>query len=433
MFRAMGAYLSTLLTIVGLATVGYVGHETHWTFQFGHGDEAGHTSAEAHPPTETKTESHASSTSIVRLKSDVAASGSGLKTAPALRQEIVEEVEANGLIEFSPQHFVRVSSRTKGTLWRIEKQLGDPVKPGEVLAIMEAPEVGNLKADLLRSMTQLAWRRETVSRFQSIGEAVAEKQLLEARAAEREAHVNLLNAAQLLANHGAEVDVATLQSLGNDKAIEKIRFAGIPEEIRQKLDAQGVNSSLVAIKCPLEGVVIQRNGAAGETIEAGAMLFEVADPRQMVLKMDVRREGASRLAIGQQVNFQVDGHQGLGQAQISWIGVEVNEIVHTVEARGTIAKFPEGGLKAHAFARCRIGVDHRNGLLIPRSAMHCNEQGVFVFRRVSELEFEAVRIERGTEKGEMLEVVSGLKEGDDVATEGSHALWSSLVLQKSAE
>lgn len=433
MFRAMGAYLSTLLTVVGLAAVGFMGHATHWTFHFSHGDEANHNHGQAHSLSETKTESHAKANSVVQLKSEGAAKGSGMNTAPAIRQEIVEEVEANGLIEFSPQHLVRVSGRTKGTLWRIEKQLGDSVKVGDVLAIMEAPEVGNLKADLLRSMTQLAWRTETVARFQSIGEAVAEKQLLEARAAEREAHVNLLNAAQLLANHGAEVDLKMLQSLSNDKAIETIRFAGIPDEIRQKLEAQGANSSLVAIKSPLEGVVIQRNGAAGETIEAGAMLFEVADPRQMVLKMDVRREGASRLAEGQTVNFQVDGHQGLGQAHISWIGVEVNQDAHTVEARANIELFPEGGLKAHAFARCRIGVECRNGLLIPRSAMHSNEQGVFVFRRISELEFEAVRIERGTEKGEMLEVVSGLKEGDDVATEGSHALWSSLVLQKSAE
>jgi cobalt-zinc-cadmium efflux system membrane fusion protein len=186
---------------------------------------------------------------------------------------LIEEVEANGLIEFSPKHYVRVSSRTNGTLWRIEKQLGNPVKPGDLLAIVEAPQVGNLKADLLRSMTQLAWRRETVSRFQSVGEAVAEKQLMEARAAEREAHVNLLNAAQLLSNHGADVDLAELQGLSNDKALEKIRYAGIPEKIVAELSAPGMNSSLVAIKCPLEGVVIQRNGAAGETIETGKMLF----------------------------------------------------------------------------------------------------------------------------------------------------------------
>jgi cobalt-zinc-cadmium efflux system membrane fusion protein len=346
---------------------------------------------------------------------------------------LIEEVEANGLIEFSPKHYVRVSSRTNGTLWRIEKQLGDLVKPGDLLAIVEAPQVGNLKADLLRSMTQLAWRRETVSRFQSVGEAVAEKQLMEARAAEREAHVNLLNAAQLLSNHGADVDLAELQGLSNDKALEKIRYAGIPEKIVAELSAPGMNSSLVAIKCPLEGVVIQRNGAAGETIETGKMLFEVADPRQMVFKMDVRREGASKILLGQKVNFQVDGAFSVGRAEITWIGVEVNEITHTVEARGNIEVIPEGGLKAHAFARCRIETAHREALQIPHAALHASEFGFVAFKRKGELEFEVVTIQRGTDKGEMVEVLSGLAEGDVVATEGSHALWSAYVLQRSAE
>lgn len=431
MFRALCTYLSTLATIAGLAAVGYVGHSTHWSFQFSHGEPGdSHASQLATPHTHAD-DNH--SKSIVRLKGENAAQASGIKTAVASLQNVTEEVEANGLIEFSPQHFVRVSSRTRGTLCRIERQLGDIVMPGDILAVIESPEIGNLKAELLRSLTQVALRKAIVARFESVEDAIAEKQLLEARAAEREAQVDLLNAAQLLANHDVDIDLKTLESLSDDAAIEMVRFAGIPDSLRKRIAADGANSSLVAIKSPLGGVVIQRNGAAGETIEAGAMLFEVADPRQLLIKMDVRREGAAKLSLGQKVSFQVDGHQGVGRAEINWIGVEVNEETRTVEARGKIERSPEGTLKANCFARCRIEAAHRTALLVPRSALHSCEKGFILFRQQSPSEFEAVQVFRGAEQDSLTEVIGDLKEGDTIATEGSHALWSALVLQRLAE
>jgi membrane fusion protein, heavy metal efflux system len=428
MFRYLSMYLSTFFTMAGLAAVGFVGHSTHWTFSFEHAEHN-----EAHSVDETAPHTTRKVDSVVRLKNDQAAKESGIQLAPLTRQKVAEEIEANGLIEFSPQHCVRVSSRTRGTLCRIEKQLGDAVMPGDILAIVEAPEIGNLKAELLRSLTQLRLRKAIVARFESVEDAIAEKQLLEARAAEREAHVDLLNAAQLLANHDADVNLKTLERLSESEAFEVIRYAGIPDSLRAKIAIDGANSSLVAITSPLGGVVIQRNCAAGETIDAGAMLFEVADPRQLVVKMDVRREGASKLAVGQKVNFIVDGHQGVGRAVINWIGVEVNEETRTVEARGKIEEFPEGILKANSFARCRVEAIHRNALLVPRSALHASEKNFYLFKQNSPTEFEAVRVERGIEQGSLVEVTGDLTEGDIIATEGSHALWSALVLQRLAE
>lgn len=427
MFRALSVYLSTLVTITGLAAVGFVGHSTHWTFSFDHGTTQ-HVSDHDH-----ETDAPHESREFVRLKSDTSATASGIETSPVELHSIVEDVEANGIIEFSPQHHVRVSSRARGTLWRIEKQLGDTVKPGDVLAIVEAPEVGNLKAELLRSMTQLSLRKAIVARFESVEDAIAEKQLLEARALEREARVDLLNAFQLLANHDADVDVQALEELSELQAVEVIRFAGIPNEIKQKLSSEGANSSFVAIKSPIEGIVVQRNCAAGETVESGAMLFEVADPRQLILKIDVRREGATKIALGQKVNFQVDGHQRAGDGEIMWIGVQVNEDTRTVEARARIVTFPDGALKANCFARCKIAAAERNAMLVPSSALHACESHFVLFRKNAPDEFEAIRVHRGTEKGALVEINGDLKPGDIIATEGSHALWSALVLQRLAE
>lgn len=433
MFRALGVYFSTILTILGLTLVGLAGHSTHWTFQFHLHDEHhnSHSVATDAHSAEPKAADNAPD-SLVRLKNVEAAKQSGIETMPISLQRVVDEVEANGLIEFSPQHVVRVSSRTKGTICRIEKQLGDTVMPGDILAIVEAPEVGNLKAELLRAFSQVRLRKAIVARFESVEDAIAEKQLLEARAAEHEAFVDLLNAAQLLANHDADVNLKVLETLSESDAFEMIRFAGIPESVRDKIAVDGANSSLVAITSPLVGVVIQRKCAAGETIEGGAMLFEVADPRQLVVKMDVRREGASKLAMGQEVNFVVDGHQGIGRAEINWIGVEVNEDTRTVEARGKIKIFPDGVLKANSFARCRITAVERKGLLVPRTSLHSSENGIVVFKQKSPSEFEAIQVERGVDSGDMVEVSGDLREGDVIATKGSHALWSALVLQRLA-
>ena len=58
------------------------------------------------------------------------------------RQPIIESVSANGQITYDQTRFASLSSRLPGTVWHVEKNVGDRVRAGEVLALVDAAEVG---------------------------------------------------------------------------------------------------------------------------------------------------------------------------------------------------------------------------------------------------------------------------------------------------
>ena len=70
------------------------------------------------------------------------------------RQPISESVSANGQITYDQTRFASLSSRLPGTVWRVEKNVGDRVRAGEVLALVDAAEVGRAKTELIQALAQ---------------------------------------------------------------------------------------------------------------------------------------------------------------------------------------------------------------------------------------------------------------------------------------
>src|SRR5262249_56385738 len=113
----------------------------------------------------------------------------------------------------------RLSSRLPGTVWRVEKQVGDPVKGGEVLALVDAAEVGKAKAEFLQAFAQLDLRRkswEGLSQAATSG-AVPERQVREAETALSEARIRLRAAQQALVNLGLPLSAEDLKGLSEDR------------------------------------------------------------------------------------------------------------------------------------------------------------------------------------------------------------------------
>ena len=73
----------------------------------------------------------------------------------------------------------------------MEKQLGEPVKKGEVLALIDSGEVGKAKADFLQSLAQVDVKTAALARLQSASGAVSGGNVREAQAALREARRRL--------------------------------------------------------------------------------------------------------------------------------------------------------------------------------------------------------------------------------------------------
>ena len=84
------------------------------------------------------------------------------------RQPITESVLANGQITYDQTRFASLSSRLPGTVWHVEKNVGDRVRAGEVLALVDAAEVGRAKTELIQALAQEELQKKVVNRLESL-------------------------------------------------------------------------------------------------------------------------------------------------------------------------------------------------------------------------------------------------------------------------
>ena len=107
----------------------------------------------------------------------------GVDIAVVEQQPVVEAVVANGEIVYDETHMAHLASRVAGTVWRVEKQVGDAVAKGDVLALIDAADVGRAKSELLQAIAQLRLKQANVERLQPLAAdgAVPGKQLQRSR------------------------------------------------------------------------------------------------------------------------------------------------------------------------------------------------------------------------------------------------------------
>ena len=118
----------------------------------------------------------------------------------ATQRPIVEAVIANGEVVYDQTHMAHLASRVAGTVWRVEKQVGDRVRKGDVLALIDAAEVGRAKAEFLQAIAQVRLKRANRRTAEAAGGRWqrARPQMREAEAALQEAKIRLLSAQQTL-------------------------------------------------------------------------------------------------------------------------------------------------------------------------------------------------------------------------------------------
>src|SRR5262249_52271967 len=88
----------------------------------------------------------------IQFASQEAVEKAGVEVAPAWEAPVVESISANGEVTYDQTRVARLSTRAPGSVWRVLKKVGDSVKEGEVLALVDAAEVGRLKGEFLQSL-----------------------------------------------------------------------------------------------------------------------------------------------------------------------------------------------------------------------------------------------------------------------------------------
>ncbi len=207
--------------------------------------------------------------------------------------------------------------------------------------------------------------------------------------------------------------------LVSTEANDQIRYD--LESARAALNIAELELSYSTITAPISGVVAQRMVKQGNLVQLNAPLFRIVDDSRLEAVLNVPERELATMKAGLPVSLQVDaisGKQFTGR---------IDRISPVVDAgsgtfRVVCAFAGDDGLKPGMFGRIGIVYDSRaDALTIPRVAL-LEDEGEPAVYAVRAGKAVRVALKLGYIDGELAEVRTGLKEGDEVVTAGKVAI-----------
>lgn len=370
----------------------------------------------------------------IQFASREAADKAGVDIGLVGRGRIVESIEVVGEIRYDPTLVTRLASRAAGSVWRVEKNVGDRVREGDLLALIDSAVVGQAKAELLQAAAQLNLREQTVERLAGLGSVVAGRRLQEAEAARAEAEAAVRKAIQTLVNLGLPINLDDVRGKRGSAISAQLHFLGLPPVVSRQLDVERTTANLMPVVSPREGLVITRDVVAGEVVDPSETLFTVVDNRRMWLLLDVPLEDAKSVEVGQQVLFHPDGGSREHEGEITWISTRIDSETRTVKVRAELPN-EDGDLRDESFGGGRIVLrEDDDAIVAPVDAVHWEGCCHVAFVRDknyladgSYKVFHTRMVRPGVTNGDLTEVIAGLLPGEVVVTEGSGVLRAELL------
>ena len=440
-------YLRPLLVLTGLAGIGWWGHISHWSL--GNGASSGNIShASSHQPPMTTSDSDEiaddkpaslvvpASLPPIAFHSAAAAQQCGIECGTAESRPLKHFVTANGVIDYDQTRMAQLSARVSGVVWRVEKHLGNAVKAGEVLAIVDSAEIGQAKALLLETAVQHKFDVQTVERLEKSYDVVPHRDLLTAKAAEEASRTKRFNALQQLMALGLPLKADDIVSITTDELANRLRGLGLPTPY----DIDAPSSNLAPLVAPFSGVVTRCDIVRGENVNSSKVQYVVADINRLWINLAIREEDVSKLSVGAPVEFASEREEAPITCTLTWIGTEIDPRTRTVKARaeGENPRIDRQQSDYESRRRFQVGTfgtariitgDSPSSVAVPNDALHWQwEIGCEVVFVPSQegLLFTPRVVTKGEVRGGFVQIVEGLSAGEAVVTSGSRILSSEL-------
>lgn len=350
----------------------------------------------------------------------------GVRLGMIVNRPMTSTVSTNSETDYDRTRVAQVSSPLAGRASLVFVEVGQKVKAGEALALIDAPEVGRAKAELLQAIADHDFKQKTLDRVKTSAQSGLRtaNELQKAGAGNQAAFIRLFNAQQTLTNLGLPVKTGDVTQATPPEAI---RFLGIPPEL-VKTFGDATSANLLPIYAPLDGVVISREIVSGEMIDPAKPLFIVADTTRMWVLIDLAQEKIPLIQLGQMIFFQPEHAPDQGvKGVVSWISTAVDDQTRTVKIRAEVDN-SHGDLLAHTFGTAHITIrETPNAIAVPNAALQWDGCCHIVFVRLTDDIFQVRKVGLGVKDEYFTEVPVGLLPGEVVATEGSHVLKSEIL------
>jgi multidrug efflux system membrane fusion protein len=304
-------------------------------------------------------------------------------------QDVVYQIKSLGQIE--AQDMVQVTAQVEGVATDVRFREGDRVGPGTVLLRID-PDRYRLEAER------------------------AQATLEQSRAEQDRAGADLRRREALAQN-----DLLSVEELNRSRS-DSTRLTASVEVAKAALGIAQQNLQRAEVRPQVSGVINTRTVDTGQFVRAGTVLATIVDSSRLRLRFKVSEAESLRATVGGSVAFRV---APLGPrdftARIYHVGRIADSTTRQVEVLGWVDN--PGELKPGFFAEVTLAGERRErALVVPETAIQASEQGFVIYV----VEGGAARlrpIQLGLRTGTgIVEILSGLKPGETVVTQGSDRL-----------
>lgn len=309
-------------------------------------------------------------------------------TIKVKKQNLVKEISAYSYLDFVEENRKTISAKFNG---RIEKlyvdKTGDFIQKGKPLFDIYSPDLVQAQNDYL-----IAIGNKQSSEYNSTG------------------------------NSGTKNDL-------KNSARKKLELLGITDNQIKELDNSGEIKLTITYFSPYSGTVIEKKVQEGMYVSEGSSIYEIADLSLLWNIAEVYENDLNVIKPGSKMELILQAFPGeTFTGRISFVYPVVNPETRTIKIRSEIQN-KGNKLRPNMYGQTIFKNNFGDGLIIPSDAILFSGKRNIVWVRLPDGMFESREVKVGNKFGDNYQILSGLKEGEEVAATGGFLIDSESQLK----
>ncbi len=313
----------------------------------------------------------------------------GVRTAPVTREPMRHALRTVGVVRYDETRLADINVRLEGWIRDLYVDYtGQAIQQGQPLFTLYSP-------DLLATQQEYLLALKTRDQMQTSAIADARDR-----------------ADQLVA-----------------AARQRLVLWNLPEEEIRALEAKRQAPDAVTFRSPVSGFVIEKTALQGMHVMPGQTLYKVANLSTVWVEADVYEQEMALARVGQRARVTLDAYPGESfDGRAIYIYPFVQENTRTVKVRFQFAN-RGGRLKPGMYANVEMQGRDAMGLTVPANALLDSGTDKVVFVAQGDGYFTPRTVKVGRNLGDRVEMLDGIKEGEQVATGATFFLDSESQLR----
>ena len=362
---------------------------------------------------------------------EAAQHNAGLETLTVETRRLPATLEVTGVVAPDERRVSHVRPLARGVIEEIAVTLGARVTRGQALLSYDNIALGELIGDYL---SELAAQRQAEAELE-----------VKQRFLERAEELIKLEA---VAQQTVDLRRAEFKNAQAGVTSQRARVAKIEEQIHRfglsDADLVGLTpeegrsghrtASHSVLRAPFAGVVTTFDVAAGEIVEPERELMTITDISTVWVLADVYEKDVAKVMLNTDVNIRADAYpERVFVGRLTYVSDIIDPETRTAKVR-CVVENPDGALKLDMFARVAVPTsESRQTIVVPATAVQQIDGQSVVFVRQSPVRFERRIVTVGIASGDLVEITSGMTEGERIVGAGSFYLKTALLRERIGE